>query len=84
MLPVEFWLMCEGYNEYKEGQYEFIRDVAFGAARYNAANTAMSNEAQKKIARQKFPWEKPTNPRDEVLSYDKMKGLFNMISKSKE
>lgn len=82
MLPADFWLMCEGYRDYRNREHEFLRNVVFGAARYNAANTAFSKEAAKKISRQKFPWEKAT--KDDIISYDKVKSMFNMISKPEE
>lgn len=74
--------MCEGYREHRNKEYELLRDIVYGAARYNAANTAMSKKAAKQISRQKFPWEKGAT-KDDVISYDDVKGMFNMISKPK-
>ena len=71
----------KGFYDLENQRAETLRDITYGASRYNAANTAMSKKAAKQISRQKFPWEgggKPT--RDDIISYDDVKGIFNAIS----
>ena len=44
-----------------QGYADRLEDMAglqYGAARWNAAATAMSKEASRKISRHEFPWEK--------------------------
>lgn len=67
-----------GFYDLERKRTEAMRDIVYGASRFNAANTAMGDN--KKIARYRFPWEKPKV--SEPLSYDKMKGFFNRISKN--
>jgi len=47
-----------GHIKQEAKRIEAMRSIIYGAARYNAANTAFSGEASKAISRQKFPWEK--------------------------
>jgi hypothetical protein len=69
----------QGFYDLERKRTEAMRDITFGAARYNASNTAMDNN--KKIANQKFPWEESfSKGKTEPHSYDKMKPLFEMIS----
>jgi len=62
MTPREFFNAWIGWQESQserlEAEFEAMRSIIYGAARYNAANTAFSGEASKAISRQKFPWEK--------------------------
>jgi hypothetical protein len=84
MLPSEFWLMCEGYREYGNQQYEFLRNTVFSALRWHAATTAMVDKSdRKKILNTTFPWEDGSNKptKDDIISYDDVKGIFNTISK---
>ncbi|GEM_PF-3446015 len=84
--PTIYQLMnaVKGHNE----DLEFMYKSVFEAARLNAHFTPYTKEQSKYISRHKFPWESDkdrSGMRNErgVLSYDKMRPLFDMISKDK-
>lgn len=82
MTPREFFNAWIGHSESETERMEAIRNITYGASRYNAANTAFSKKQAKSISKHKFPWEgggKVT--KDDIIDYDKVKGMFNMISK---
>ena len=86
MTPREFFNAWAGWSEAEsdriEAQHKSARAIAFAAARYHAANTAMSKKQSKAISRQKFDWEKPTrrDGKPKTLNYDKMRGLFEGLA----
>lgn len=72
-----------GHIRQQNNRMEHMRNVVYGAARYNAANTAMSKDASRAISRQKFPWEKTRKRgQPEFINYDKIKGIFEGLSKN--
>lgn len=79
MNPREFFNAWIGSMNNQAKQLETIRNIVFSSSRYNAANTAFSSEAAKKISNMRFPWEEARKVKP--LNYDKMRGLFNRISK---
>ena len=80
MAPREFYNAWIGASGHNVAQIEAIRNIVYGAHRFNAANTAFSGDAARKIARMRFPWEKPQKLK--ALNYDDMKGFFKQISKN--
>lgn len=79
MTPREFFNAWIGYSETRNKNLEAIRDIVYGASKYNAANTAFSKDQSKAISRQKFPWEK--GHKKEPMSGKQIAQLLNLISK---
>lgn len=72
--------MCKGYSQYRDNEYEFVRNIVYGAARYNAANSAFSKEQAMAVSRQKFPWEKGFKE-NKPMSSKQVQKLLSFISK---
>lgn len=57
MTPREFFCAWIGYSDAETDKLKALRDLIYGAARFNAGATAMSDDQSKAIARFKFDWE---------------------------
>lgn len=81
MTPREFFNAWEGYLRHQEEQL----DGYFYLIQQHATWTAFSKEQSRAIQKAKPPWHASANGKrsDELkpLNYDKMKGVFNTISK---
>lgn len=58
---------------------EAVRNIVYGASRYNAANTAFDSKQGNAILKKRFPWEKGS--RKEPMSGKQVASLLNFISK---
>lgn len=65
----------------KSDRVEYIRDIVFSAARYNAANTAMSSDASKAISQHKFPWEQKKQEQQHISPDDKIEAFLRREDK---
>lgn len=47
-----------GLYELEQQRHEVMRNIVFGASRFNASATAFSKDQSKAIGKHRFPWEK--------------------------
>lgn len=87
MTPRQFFNGLKGKYEFQEQQIESEKQLLFSALRYNASSVTagISNKLSRYISRYKFPWEideeKLKVQGSKFISYDKIKGSLEMVSK---
>lgn len=85
MTPREFFNAWRGFNDtlaIKRAELEAHRSMAYGAARWNAAATAMSSEAAKKISQHRFDWERPVKKKH--MTYTDIASSLKSLNKARK
>lgn len=69
-----------GHVRQERQRVESMRDMMYGAARFNAGATAFSKEQSRAVSRHRFPWE--TQVKREPMAPKKVIGILSLISKN--
>ena len=85
MNPREFFCAWTGYNEtlkFSHTALEAHRSFAYGAARVNAAATAMSSKAAQQITNYRFAWESPVQKKP--MTYADIRKSLQSLNKARK